>query len=460
MNKRIIIILVEAITVFLFLIALNFFYNAKMANLAAADYQSQLDKMGQLLSKSLDAAKKTKVQNGQLIYELDELKNSAAQLSGQNNSLREQNVQMALEIKSLRQELDKFKINSEAIVPLKEKIKGIVALMDRLNPGGQSESELDRILRAIYEQLNSVDFSMAKLAKDEPLYREMIKEKELKLQQAVNKAEEASSAGRHLAQELAARDDKIKSLQKEIDALAGYKESSSEAAEKISALTQARDNLARDLKEANKEMARLNKKMKPLLKVEDDFTREKNKLAAAMGELKGELSSKDKHIKTLQDRLDKLEGDRNEADLRYSNLEKTVQGYQESLANRAARIVSLEENLEGRQITFDELNFKLKKQLRELAEIREDMVKLKLDNANLRRGLEKKEAAFAVLKANMAKMQSANQEFRNSIDNASRVFSVKAASGQGKVSQKEVKVEINSVDSQTVARQEKGEADE
>ena len=138
MNKKIVIILVEAIIVLLFLLAVNFFYGLKMADTAAVDYQEQAKRMSVLLSKSVDAAKSTKQANWELTAQVGLLDQTVQDLRAQNETLK-------ADLERLKVEAERLQVNAQAIIPIKEKLKSISAQLDSVNISSARKDELDKL---------------------------------------------------------------------------------------------------------------------------------------------------------------------------------------------------------------------------------------------------------------------------------------------------------------------------
>jgi len=159
MNKKVVVILVEAIIVLLFLLAVNFFYGLKMADVTAAGYQNQARRMSGLLSNSVEEVRRARQENISLSSRIDLLNRQIRELGDKNGALKE-------EAAGLKVDLDKLTVNGATITPIKEKLKGIAAQLDSINLSSARKEELDGLLRSIYDQVNSLDIAVARLAKD------------------------------------------------------------------------------------------------------------------------------------------------------------------------------------------------------------------------------------------------------------------------------------------------------
>ncbi|MCP4652168.1 MAG: hypothetical protein GY858_02135 [Candidatus Omnitrophica bacterium] len=450
MSKKIVIIFVEVIIVFLFLVAVNFFHSSKTANLAVQDYKFQLEKMGKLVSKSIGVAKDSRKSSANLVK-------IVKGMEVENESLKSESLKAKEQIIVLSQEISDLKINSDTMLPIKNKIKSIVIALDKVDIDSMRREELDALLRSIYEEVNSLDFSVTKLVKNEPLYRERIKQSEKRLQEKSRQLDAALRQNETLTARLSQVQESITALQEKVVSLEGEKQTLSsvqqaagkEAAaskEQISALQAQRDDVSLQLASYEKETAQLQEKLGSLVEQEKELFENKKSLGEQLAQVLQNVKSKDAKIASTEKQIAALSRDYQEANTKYLETREIIVDYEKKLSKRANTIITLQDVLEEKEQSTIALTVKLKDQLRELAVLRNDMVQIRLENARFKEDLISKEAAFDSLRREIIRINEANSQFRESMINASRVFNENATPSTVVPTEKAVKVNIDSVE--------------
>jgi len=413
MNRKVVIILVEAIIVLLFLLAVNFFYGLKMADVAVAGYESQVSRMTQLLNKSLAIANKSSQINSSLKSQIVELNRNMQNLEGENINLKKETA-------GLKVELERFKINADMVVPLKERVKAITASLDGIKLSSGRKEELDNLLRSIYEEVNSLDLDIARIAKDEPLYREVSRRHESLLKEKVEEAQKILMQNYQLNEKITI-----------------YQAQAKELNDKLVSLEQEKENNVLQVKGKEKQISDYEQQIDKLQKERKGEADELDKQKAEVTRLNGTLAS-------LRQEKEAISGQKGE-------IEQKINENEGALSQRANRIVTLEDSLKKKTLATARIKEDMKSRFKELAGLRDKMVKVKIDNTRLKAALVEKEKAFSALKQEILEINKTNARFSETLDRAAKAFDTDTppAGGQDKA----VKVEIDSV----AAGQEKGQ---
>ena len=452
MNRKIVVIFVEAIIVLLFLLAVYFFYGFKMAEVSVTDYENQTARMSVLLSKSVALAKKTNQSNITLKSQVTEFSRSVQNLETENSALKAQ-------VAALQGDVERFKVNAETVTPLKERIKAIMAQLDSLNLSSARKEELDSQLRAIYEEVNSLDLNIARLAKNEPLYKEVARNRENTLKEKVEEAQKILMQNYQLNEKVTAYTAQVKELNDKLTLLENEKNANFAKTKdkekqvvdyesRLSQLQKERESETQELVKQKEEAARLNETLAGLQK-------EKESLFSQKSDIERKISGFNKSAQSDRDRMDTLKTDMarlkteyNIANSQYVSLQSKISESENILSKRATRIVVLEDSLNKKTSTIAKLKEDMKARIKELADLRNSMVKVKIENARLKAAIAQKESAFNNLKQEISTITKTNAQFTQTLSKAQEAFGAQAPASPA---DKAVNVEIKSVDTQEEA---------
>jgi chromosome segregation ATPase len=508
MRKRVLTFLVEVIVLCLCLVSLGLFYQSKIFYLTIENYRSGLKSIDRFLTKTIEISKAFRENNKRLKVVLKES--------------REEN-------KKLKEKLTKLKINADTVAPIKEKIKYIATLIDDIDITSRDRRSLNSLLHSIYTELNSLDFNIAKLARDEPIYQERFKQTQAQLQEKLVEIEDLKSKLKDWNQALKRAQEKIELLEKEKnDYILNLEKKDKEfrrykdVVEKqlksyqtqIADLLAEKQRLVAQLNQRIQESERIFRKLNLLEKEKERIISEKIKMGTKISDYTEIIDFLNTQIQVLGDRLKKLEEENKQLtlerkDLRNKNLflaedtqrlkdtirelktqlqnskaevnSLTVQlnnlnrDYQEikkeyeltkekinqaqlQLAQRADKILNLQEALEEKDNSILELNIKLKEQLKELVDLREDMIEVKLGNSRLLQELRLKEETLKSLNEEIKRISWVNSQLKAYVERASKLFipkeetsqtpEVKEEKTRPPATEKEVRVEIQSIQSE------------
>ncbi len=419
--------------------------------------------------------------------EMTRLAGEKEQLFGRLKQIVGENEQLTARIKVLNEERQRFVRQSQAgeekLAEYAASVKQLEEALARKNESltaYQTYKEKFEMLNKSYEQLAArAAQSEAVLAELKGKISSLEKEKERLLAAEKAKQEKLDEYTQLVKQLVLEKEDLLVNLNKHAH------EASTLSAE-LKSVIQQRDEYDRNRIDREKEIARYLNDIKGLSK---EISRIKGDLAVATaenGELKTKTSlldrdkaaaEKDKTVLEREvSRLSELLHSREESASRaqedlarsrneYENINKQYMVLSRKadllnldLAKRAEKIVSLQEKLEEKDRVLVTVKGDLEDQYREMAMLRETMVKVRIDNTALISDLEEKEAALTYFKQEIKRITDLNSQFKNSLDRVSTVIdepstryvndkeksdvSVVSASEEKKP---QVEVEINSV---------------
>lgn len=184
-----------------------------------------------------------------------------------------------------------------------------------------------------------------------------------------------------------------------------------------------------------------------LEKEKNSLIDEKEKVKLELNKLRNGMQNKDVRTKNLEDEIVNLNDQIKVLNSQWELAKKKSDGVEGDLAKRAERVLRLQESLDDKNNIITKLTTKLEEQLKDLAGLREGMVKIKLENSSLIADLQYKAELLNVLQGEMQKISEVNSQFKENINKAFQAIgseNQKAGSGKNS-SDKEVKIELDSV---------------
>ncbi|MFH1771777.1 MAG: hypothetical protein ABH872_03080 [Candidatus Omnitrophota bacterium] len=370
--------------------------------------------------------------------------------------------------------------------PIAKKIKKISAQIDEIIVSERDKNRLNGQLRSLYKQLSSLDYSMSKMIDDdEPLYKKkyeaansQLKEKMAEIeglkeamlsftkghkeQKAV--IDQVKDENKNFALLLSEKDKKLKSYESLVQGITVEKDYLSNRVEEeesgskkleviLGALRTEKEELIKQVddqgnlfKQYEAQIAELMKKPEELTseiniykaqadelsakivelsKEKTALSSEKESLSSSMKNMKGELeklidelnSKKDteSQIVSLKEQYEKVLSE-------YKQSNETIEAYEINMAKRADKIVKLQEELDGKNLQIAGLTGKLNKDLKELVGLRENMVRVVIENNKVKDELAYKKRQLDSLREKINDINKINSIFNEYLEGASRAF--------------------------------------
>ena len=378
MKKKLFVVFLEVAIVFLFLISVNFLYQSKISKLAEENYRSQFKNINQLFVQTLGKAKNVKQETsgGEEVVLRQRLKTTAEFKKKLANSCREKQEQGEI--------FDKISVLN------REDLKPQVI---------ESQQEREEFFRQIEELREEIARS---------------REENKKLKTEVN------------------------SLNEEKEEIV-YEKLNLEA--KMIEYVNTVNLLNQEMRELKNKVGKLGKERKELIAFTENLGREhalsyqeKDRLEEFLEQLNKKLQSKEKRISSLEEEFAVLKEDYSAINSQYIKAKEKVGDIEIELVGRANKMSNLERVLKEKNVL--KLVDKLENQLKDLVNLREVIVKVRLENVRLAQELRSKKDFI----------NSLNERFRR-IRRSSR-FPVKEFSVEGSGKEKEIKVEIESIHSE------------
>lgn len=380
MKKKLFVVFLEVAIVFLFLISVNFLYQSKISKLAEENYRSQFKDINQLFVQTLGNAK-----------------NGKQEASGDKEAVLRKRLKTTAEFKkklsnSCRENQEQGEIFDKISVLNREDLK------PQAIDGQQEREEFSKQIEDLREEISRS------------------RKENKKLRTKVNSLNEES-------QEIV------------------YEKLNLEA--KMIEYVNTVNLLNQEMRELKSKVGKLGKERKELIAFTENLGREhalsyqeKDRLEEFLEQLNKKLQSKEQRINSLEEEFAVLKEDYSAINLEYIQAKEKVEDIELELVGRANKISNLERALKEKNDTTLELVNKLENQLKDLVNLREAIVKIKLENVGLAQELRHRRDLISSLNERFKKIRGINH------------FPVREFSVQESGKEKEIKVEIESIHSE------------
>ena len=408
MQDKKLILTVEAVMVALFLSAVTFFFQTRETAAVLQVYQNQLKRTGTFLEHTLVLLRRYSENNKgltvssarlgrvnlKLISDNRLLKGYRKTLSAKAAALEDENSRLKEQTQALSASTAKMLVAGDTLVPVRERITKINAMAEELDPRASDRKKLLDNLKKLYSELNALDLQLAKVLKEDGLYKDKV---------AVVKKELAvsSAAAGKLQQELAGADQEKKNYAAQIEQ---YRKESGELTARLDGLNKQKAGLEEAVAKANKEL--------------------QDRAGAA-------LAMEDK-VKALNLQYDQA---KQEHDLAVQESDK-----------RSQQVGFFRDELTNRDKREAQLNQKLQSQLQDIARLQGDIVRYKLESRKIAADSQTKEDVLKSLRQEISKIDDVNQKVKGYLEQAAGALG--AAKAAPAAPDKEVKVKIDSVESE------------
>ncbi len=198
------------------------------------------------------------------------------------------------------------------------------------------------------------------------------------------------------------------------------------------------DNLRQKLMEKERELQDVRKRIGEL----QAGTREVASLKKKSEALSLEVAGKQKEVAELEEKLKEVTLQYEQLKNKYADLKRKVQEQSKELAERADRIVRLQDKLEDIQKANKNTEDMVQKYLKELAQLRENYVAIKLENLHLREELARSKQQLLSFKGEIDAVKDINNQLREQIDKLAGTLGGKDTGTE----KKKVEVKLESVD--------------
>lgn len=475
MRDKIIIIIAGLLVAIFAVFSATSFYQQRQLLIKAEKYRQQ----ALSFKDNLERVKKTL---HQLKTKKDTEKKLIEELKNKNKILSLKNQEFIKENKKLKKMLEETKIiksppvaksdTNRILNSFRSKIKKIMIDVDDIDIASANKKRVYDILKSIYSELNSLDVNISRLISKKTSYRkEFLQQKKIletnkkKLQEYLSLLKNAQKSNDKLKdkvkrykQEIALLHNKIKGLNRENEQYRNLIKDAKIEKEKLKTELLSLNNELKILKE---ERDFLLSDKKYLLSVKENLQKESIQVYDKLRELKDKytvldktLKEKENEIASLQEKISQDEDALAAIKNKYTKLEQTLKMYEEDLSKRGQLILDLEDKLKSKEASLLIFSDKDREQKKEIAILRESLVRTKLINAELLNKLNEANDNFNTLKAQWEKLKEVNAGFEKYLGGVSSEFGasspqqLKPPSGTESLSpsnKKEVKVKIDSI---------------
>jgi chromosome segregation ATPase len=407
MQDKKLIFTVEAVMVALFLSAVTFFFQIRETSAVLEVYQNQLKRTGTFLEHTLILLRRYSENNKGLTISSSRLGHINRKLISDNRLLKDRNRTLSSKVVATGEEnfllkeqnqglnaaMVKTVVVGNSLMPVREKITKINAMADELDPHASDRKKLLDNLKKLYTELNALDLQLAKVLRDDGLYKDKV---------AVVKKELAAS---------------VVTTEKLQQDLAGVAKEKNDFLAQIEQYRKESQDLAARLEELNKQKAGLE---------------------ANIAKTNKELESRAGAGAAMEEKVKQLTAQYDQAKQEH---EAAVQD-----ADKSSRQVGFfRDELAGRDKLEAGLNQKLEGQLQDIARLQGEIVRYKLESRKIASDSQQKEGVLKSLRQEINQIADVNQKVKGYLEQAAGALgSAKQAPAVG---DKEVQVKIDSVES-------------
>lgn len=460
MNGKKLIFLVEGIMILLFIAALSFFYQARLTSKILKVYQNQSKKAAEAVNGLTSLVGVFKQNNEILTAKLAGFDQEKKDLADQNVVLKEKTSSLEAQSKSLEAQVNELKesnakiqegarsnrasLSSEdTLVPVEAKLKNISVMVDSIDLSASDKKKIQTLLSSIYKELSLVDLNIAKIAGQEPLYRDKFAAKEKEMTAYYEKIKKLSQDNIVLTEQIKQAKGQLSSSQDKMRFLE----------EQQKQYQAQKDTLAQNISQynsmkgvSNTELDKLRARLAVMQEANKKFSvasKQKNQMESDLRRLTAELKDKEDKTKGLESQSADMSLKYQDAQSKYDSTVKEMDKLRSDIGARSDKVLSLQESLDAKNSSLTELSVKVQDQIKEMALLREKVVKSQIENAKLSNSLKATDQAFNLLKEEMNNIGQINVKVKEYLDQASSNLNTAV---EGNVSSAAVPVLTNKVE--------------
>lgn len=339
----------------------------------------------------------------------DELKNLESQLKGQQKQLQDLQTKNERYVSEI--EDSKSLINSQ-----KQELNSLKKARSKF---GDEASEYKKAVDA--------------LEREKVRYASVVQEKEEKIESYENEIGKLKRANDVLIDQLQLSSVDIEELSGRINTLLQEKEAlvteKNRLNEKIVGYAESIDSLNKEVQNLLERISQVKKEKEDLIisseqkdKALSSISEEKMRLQALMEKLQGDLGDKQAKMDGLKNELAALITDYDNISAQYHLAVEKIKDHELELGKRADRILTLQDDMEENDAALSKITADMEQQLKELADVRGQIVAVKMENNRLRRMLNEKSSSLDTLEKEIRKIRDVNLKFKEYIEKASDIF--------------------------------------
>lgn len=151
-------------------------------------------------------------------------------------------------------------------------------------------------------------------------------------------------------------------------------------------------------------------------------------MEADLRRLTAELKDKEDKATALESQSADMSSKYQDAQAKYDSTQKEIEKLKADIGSRSNKVLSLQDSLETKNAALTQLTAQVQDQMKEMAVLREKVVKSQLENARLSNSLKATDQAFGLLKDEMNNIGQINVKVKEYLDQASS--NINAAAGE------------------------------